>query len=139
MIPVYQTMTVANDGEGNCFNACVASIMERPLRDVAAIHPRFDGNYWGAWQDWFTSQGLKLVWHRDLSSPPKGYAIASGMGGRYYPEDHDLAGEEIGHAAVVFNGLLVHDPFPGATQFDRIDKYWTIEMLEPRNEADATA
>lgn len=129
MIPVYQTMTVANDGQGNCFNACIASILEMPLRDVAQIHPQFEGDYWGAWDDWLATLGMKMVWHRAPKGPPKGYAIASGMGGRFYPDDHDLAGLEIGHAAVVFNGVLVHDPFPNAATFDRIDKYWSIEPI----------
>lgn len=44
MIPVYQTRTVANDGSGNCFNACVASILEMPLRDVCSVLPDFDGD-----------------------------------------------------------------------------------------------
>lgn len=129
MIPVYQTMTVANDGTGNCYNACVASILELPLRDVCGVLPS-DNPYWSAWHDWFRARGLELNWHRDPTEPPKGFAIASGYGGRRYPQGHDRAGEEIMHAAVVFNGKLIHDPFPGAETFDRVRYYWTIDALE---------
>lgn len=91
MIPVYQTMSLANDGEGNCFNACIASILELPLREVAAIHPKFDGDYWGAWEDWFAERGLFMN-HRGLrDAPPRGYAIANGRSGRIYPEGHKKA------------------------------------------------
>lgn len=135
MIPVYQTMTVGNDGRGNCFNACVASILELPLRDVAQVLPDFKGHYWGEWEDWFAARGLEIN-HVDRSTPPKGFAIASGMGGRIYPEGHARAGQEIMHAVVVFNGELVHDPFPGGKGIDRARYFWSIDPLaEPVTEA----
>lgn len=129
MIKVYQTLTLANDGEGNCFNACIASIMELPLRDVAQIHPKFEGDYWGAWEDWFAERGLFMN-HRGLrNGPPKGYAIANGRSTRFYPDDHKKAGERIHHACVVFNGELVHDPFPLPGGFDDVTSYWTIDPI----------
>ena len=124
MIPVYQTMTVANDGQGNCFNACVASILERPLRDVAAIHPR-DEPYWSAWEDWFQSQGLELDLC-DASDPPKGWSIANGIGYRIYPEGHPRAGKPIRHACVAFNGEVLHDPFPGGKGLQKIETYQVL-------------
>lgn len=121
MIPVYQTMTVANDGQGNCFNACIASILELPLSEVAQIHPK-DQRYWGAWDEWLESKGLELHIH-SATAAPLGYSIAFGFGDRAYPEGHEKAGETIGHAVVCFNGTMVHDPYPlgglfgGTTQF----------------------
>lgn len=129
MIPVYQTLTVANDGFGNCFNACVASLLERPLRDVAQIHPNFDGRYWTAWHNWLEHQGLKRVAHA-AAAPPKGWSIAHGDGFRTYPEGHDYAGVPIGHAVVAFDGEVLHDPFPGGQGLKTIDGYWTLEALE---------
>lgn len=129
MIPVFQTMTVGNNGEGNCFNACIASILELPLREVAQIHPRFEGDYWGAWEDWFAERGLFMN-HRGLrDGSPKGYAIASGRSTRLYPDGHAKAGERIHHACVVFNGELVHDPFPMKGGFDDVTSYWTIDPI----------
>ncbi len=136
MIPVYQTMTIANDGCGNCFNACVASILELPLRDVAQVLPSFAGDYWGEWANWARDRGLEITYHSLDRGAPKGFAIASGYGGRTYPEGHKKAGQEILHAAVVFNGKLIHDPFPGAETFDRIRYYWTIDVI---NEAQVAA
>ena len=129
MIPVFQTMTVANDGVGNCFNACVASILERPLRDVCPVLPNFDGAYWGEWTKWLATLGLELNFVPLDRGAPKGFAIASGTGGRSYPDGHPKAGQPILHAAVVFNGELVHDPFPCATQFGDVRYYWTIDPI----------
>lgn len=127
MIPVYQTMTVANDGQGNCFNACIASILELPLAEVAQIHPK-DARYWGPWDEWLHSKGLEFHIHR-ADAPPKGYSIAFGFGDRTYPEGHGMAGQTIGHAVVCFNGHVVHDPFPLGGLFGGITKYLTLEPL----------
>ena len=127
MIPVYQTMTVANDGQGNCFNACVASILERPLRDVAAIHPR-DEQYWSAWEDWFEAQGLELdLW--GAKDPPNGWSIASGIGYRIYPDGHPRAGKPIRHACVAFNGEVIHDPYPGGQGLQKIESYQSLSVI----------
>ncbi len=129
MIPVYQTLTVGNDGRGNCFNACVASILELPLRDVAQVLPG-DEPYWDTWEQWAAERGLEFNLHvRGDPIPPKGFAIASGNGGRFYPEGHEHAGTEISHAVVVFNGELIHDPFPGGKGIDRPRCYWTFDPV----------
>jgi len=125
-------MTVANDGCGNCFNACVASILEMPLREVCQVLPSFEGNYWSEWRTWLKRIGLEINWHPAEQGAPKGFAIASGYGGRTYPDGHKKAGQPILHAVVVFNGELVHDPFPCAKQFGDIQYYWT---LDPRDDA----
>lgn len=127
MIPVFQTMSLANDGQGNCFNACVASILERSLRDVAAIYPR-DPRWHSAWDEWFAAQGL-MIFHHGPKSPPRGYSIASGYSARLFPEGHEKAGERIPHACVAFDGVVVHDPFPIPASFDRIGLFSTLIPL----------
>lgn len=126
MIPVYQTMTVANDGQGNCFNACIASILERPLRHVAEIHPKTP-HYWSSWDDWFESEGIELHDHGP-ANPPKGWAIATGEGYRTYPDGHERAGLPIRHACVAFNGEVLHDPFPDGKGLKSIDGFQTLEI-----------
>lgn len=137
MIPVYQDMTVANDGHGNCFNACIASILERPLREVAPIHPRrpVDGqlqvneDWHDQWDEWLRQQGYELVFHPP-GEPPKGYSIASGKSTRTYPESHPRAGERIAHAVIAFDGVPVHDPFPIKGGFDSISHFQTLRAVE---------
>lgn len=130
MIPVYQTLTVGNDGAGNCFNACVASILELPLRDVCGVLPDFKGDYWSEWNAWLATKGLEINCRFPDEGAPKGFAIATGTGGRLYPENHPNAGRQILHAAVVFNGELVHDPFPCSKQFGDIRWYWTLDPID---------
>jgi hypothetical protein len=128
VIPVFQTMTVANDGEGNCFNACIASVLELPLRDVAPIHPKTP-DYWESWETWFAARGLELD-YVSASTPPKGWSIARGLGHRIYPDDHKRAGQPIMHATVAFNGEVLHDPFPGGKGLKEIEGYWAILPVE---------
>ncbi len=131
MIPVFQTMTVANDGEGNCFNACIASILELPLRDVANILPKYEGDYWGAWDEWFAGRGLSIEYRvlHERRKLPQGYCIVAGRSGRVYPEGHRLAGQRIHHACVAFDGVVVHDPFPVPGEFGDISAWYEIKPL----------
>jgi len=128
MIPVYQTMTVSNDGCGNCFNACVASILELPLREVCDTLPR-DTPYWSAWRNWLATIGLDLA-NYPADDPPKGWSIARGPGFRIYPEGHELSGQPISHATVAFNGEVLHDPFPGGTGLKEVNGYWALEPMK---------
>jgi hypothetical protein len=143
MIPVFQDMSVVNDGHGNCFNACVASILERPLRDVAAIYPRVpieggpaekvahlqaNENWHDQWDDWFAGQGYELVCHPP-NDPPKGYSIASGKSSRVYPDGHPREGQRIAHAVVAFDGVPIHDPFPIKGDFDGIYQFQTLKPV----------
>jgi len=147
MIPVYQDMSVANDGHGNCFNACIASILERPLREVAAIYPRrpvkapedesraekverlqANEDWQDQWDAWLLEQGYELVVHAP-EKPPKGYSIASGKSTRTYPDGHPRAGERIAHAVVCFDGVPVHDPFPVKGGFDGIWHFQTLRRV----------
>lgn len=153
MIPVFQDMSVLNDGHGNCFNACIASLLERPLRQVAAIHPRVPvasrenesraekvqrlqaNEHWHEqWDAWLLEQGYKLTYH-PAASPPRGFSIASGLSERIYPDGHPRAGERISHAVVAFDGVPVHDPFPIKGDFDSIHHYQTLEPVEPVSRA----
>jgi hypothetical protein len=119
MIPVFQKHTVANDGFGDCWNACIASILEYPLREVAPIYPNCDGDYHALWRVWLAEFGHELEYHK-ADAPPNGYSIASVYTNRIFPVDHPKAGERISHACVAFNGLIVHDPYPipGKIRYD---------------------
>jgi hypothetical protein len=112
-------MTTANDGKGNCMGACVAAIMELPLRDV--LHcpgPTPPGQFWQRWEDWFIEQGLFLNHHGEA---PKGYSIA---GGRLVS-----GGKKLPHYVVVFNGRKVHDPYPFGGEFIAAGEWFTIDPI----------
>lgn len=111
MIPVYQT--IFGETEGDCFRACVASIMET----TTASNPNFkccgtDGDNWfvALWQ--FLSQHNRqpLQCLRE-KLPVNDYSIVMGQG----PRGHL-------HACVwwqsSFDGFVVHDPHPAGGGID---------------------
>jgi len=131
MIKTYQTKTVANDGEGDCLAACIASILERPLRHINAPSTK-DPQYWSKLDTSLARIGYRLVRPKKR---PKGYAIAYGPGERIYPAGHDLEFTSIIHAVVVFNGQLIHDPFPFGEGLTEVTNYYTLEHVsEPEEE-----
>lgn len=82
--------------DGNCFSACVASILEIPIIDV----PRFHG-WTPDFMQWLAARGLSATLYKSANYVPPGYAIAAGpslrFGGRM-------------HACVTYDGVVVHDP-----------------------------
>lgn len=97
MRPVDQTRYGILDG--NCFSACLASILEIPLGEV----PHFWGPRWPDFLQWLADRGLAMtLYHKRLYVPP-GYSIAGGPSVRF-------AGQM--HACVAFDGLIIHDPHP---------------------------
>lgn len=106
---------------GNCFSACVASILELPIDDVPQFNtpPSFDvvepdAAWWERFKEWLAVRCLFAVCfdRRPDSEPPpgwpKGYSIAGGMSPR---------NKGVMHAAVCLDGVLVHDPNPERTFF----------------------
>lgn len=94
MRPVDQTTYGPNDG--NCFSACIASILEIPLAEV----PRFM-NVSAALMRWLAERGLSATLYYSDEFVPPGYSIAAGPSKRF-------AGRM--HACVAFDGVVVHDP-----------------------------
>lgn len=90
---------------GDCFSACVASVLELPLRTV----PDYDNdpgtiNTWFVrWQQWLALRGWRFVCNRHEEWPiTTGYAIVSLQS----PTRQRL------HAVVVNNNEIVWDPHP---------------------------
>jgi len=91
MISVYQTI----DGpDGNCFPACVASILEIKIEDV----PEFQG--WDGLRQWLRGRGWVLSFFQPDDPAADEWTIASLLTLRGF------------HAVVCFGGKIVHDPSP---------------------------
>lgn len=82
MIPVEQTILTAP--LGNCFAACVASILECPLEAVPhytveeGSSEEGQARYYFRVQDWLSTLNLHLVGHRETGLlRPRGYSILS--------------------------------------------------------------
>lgn len=103
---------------GDCYRACIASILELPLEEVPhfmQIDVDTKEYYLGHVQNWLLEKGMFMMslpeeineyykWIIDEKYP--GYVIASGVSPRQ-PE-----GKTLHHAVVMKSGKIVHDPHP---------------------------
>ena len=143
MKPVDQTFL--DDRDGNCFEACVASILECRLDDLPHL-----GDRKLECRGWFTTMARAVAergWHlilthgawtdvgenqvaddpgnsRASSLAPPGYAIAGG------PSDRCAAG----HAIVCLDGAPVHDPHPSRAGLSGPVEEWYL-LLPPLTHA----
>lgn len=121
MIPIEQAHIDADTGD--CFSACIASILELPLERVPTIHG--DGA-WDRWMAWFEAANASLLLLEKLPSPP-GYAIRSILSYSY---------EARTHAVVALNGAVVWDPSPFRRAlsdecYGLWTRHWIIVPLDP--------
>ena len=102
MRPVDQTILDSN--RGNCFTACIASILELPLNAVPHF-VLFGDEWWDAFLAWLAELGLSASIYptSDDAYVPPGWTIAGGPSKRF-------AGRM--HACVALDGIVVHDPHP---------------------------
>lgn len=111
MTPVQQDKF--GEGEGNCFAACVATLLDLPLAEVPnfciAAPPR---NWWAEFQDWLRDRGCYAVEVRT-----KGLIVAL----PYFPVHVVLSGRSprgdfdhsvVGVAAECGGFKMCHDPHP---------------------------
>ena len=108
-------------GTGNCFSACVASILELPLSEVPFFMSPED--WWPPFVEWCAARGWEAAFHYGTEYKPLGYSIAGGLSPRF---------EGCGHACVALDGNVVHDPHPDRLGLPSIEDYIT---LTPRTEA----
>ena len=91
---------------GNCYAACVASILE--IR-IEACPETPDPETWDAtWDAWLNERNLARIvftYNRELAWP--GWQILCGPTDTLGPH-----GENLWHACVGLNGELIHDPNP---------------------------
>ena len=110
MKPVLQTKF--GKGNGNCYAACIASILELPIEDV----PNFckSENWFEDSREWVKQHGfdLLMVVANDEWTPPDTFYIAGGEGGRGCK-----------HTAVFRKDKLVHDPYPKGLGLQSIEDY----------------
>ncbi len=122
MKPLRQTLpggpNVAPELRGDCFRACIASIMEVGHEDLPNPH---DADHWfDAWQEALEPWGLRLIeW--DVSEDPElffpGYWIASVPSKNLGANDD---GSPVLHCVVMHGADLAHDPSM-KERYERID------------------
>ena len=112
MTPVYQTHFSRDGDKGNCWQACLASLMQCLISEVPDARYSSDGTWFDITNEWLKSKGFELVTiggRRKLPDggfasydAPPGWAIACGQSPR----------GQWGHAIVVWDGKMIHDPHP---------------------------
>ena len=135
MKPIDQTKFGRPDG--NCFAACVASVLEVDLAEldpVEAAHATWaqrwldadesdpgPPHWWDALVAWSRSRGFQPLYLPEKELVPSGYAIAGGPGPR-----------GLLHAVVTLNGDVVHDPHPDRLGLLEFEDYITfIRLVAP--------
>jgi hypothetical protein len=128
MKPVYQDLF--GQGKGNCFPACIASILEIPIEQVPHLVDNPDDAHWiFEMNRWANSIGLGFL----LTFVPEGER--SEVFFRYFAEAYtirlgktDDGGE---HAAIYHRNQLVHDPTPGGTGITECTSVVVFFPLDP--------
>lgn len=130
MKPVDQTKF---GNEGNCFAACIASILEIPLQEVPDLAAAMQAkkNFRRILADWLHLRGLTYVeleigkpnWSMGDWNPPT-YHIIGGDSPR---------GVEGGHAVVGYAGTMVHDPHPSRAGVSKVTDWSFFIRLFPEN------
>lgn len=120
MKPVDQTLF--GDGKGNCFAACVASVLEVPLERLPNFCVEYCDPWFARFESWCTAHGVALlsfnfVGAQENVQPFLAWAkvvpLACIVGG----DNHD----GVKHAVVYHRGELVHDPNPNRRGLVSID------------------
>lgn len=110
MIPITQTKVIVRDKDdnmlvrGNCYAACIASILEMQITDIPNVEVLFhidDSYYYFVLQEWLKSYGKEIYQVNKNEVPNNKYYIVSGLTER---------GSR--HSCVYLDGKLAHDPFP---------------------------
>lgn len=100
MKPVMQTKTA--EGEGDCWNACVASLLEIEIDTIPEWEEK--RGWFLDFEKWLAARfGMYPIWvNYPFSLRPYGYYILSGKSPR----------GEFDHAIIMYNGEFSHDPYP---------------------------
>lgn len=125
VIPVSQTKLYSPDGihNGNCFAACIASMLDVPLWMVPPFEDMFGrGAEWREraeeWLSRIWSVRLVRTEGHTLGSMPMFY-IANGPSAR-----------GVHHSVIFSEGVLVHDPHPAKSGIESVDWCWHMESIQ---------
>lgn len=107
MKPVDQTKF--GRGEGNCFAACIASILEVPLEALPNINGYSDDEWWTKTQRWVEENSDYSYIEVNITSLEEANPI---FGSSYWIATGKSPRGDFRHAVVYLRGKMVHDPHP---------------------------
>jgi len=111
--------------KGNCFEACIASVLEIPIDVIPVLSQYLDSDWWRELRSWMHARGWTLlaIDYPNQSGPDPSMCIAIGKSPR---GSHR-------HAVVWSSDRIVHDPFPQGGGLDGDPEY--LVYLVPVNPA----
>lgn len=124
MTPVMQSKLYAKDAihNGNCFAACLASLLDLPLWMVPPFDDMFGRTDWNSRVDEWLLRMFQLRRVRtdgESASPLPEFYIASGLSAR-----------GVRHSVIYSAGELVHDPHPSGAGILSVEWTWHLEKAE---------
>ncbi len=119
MIPVMQSDITFKTGD--CFSACIASILEVPLEKIPNFHFPKGSDFEDNVQEWCKTQSFALVSISNIEDDLLAdcWIIATGKSPRGDEDWHR-------HAVVWRNGKVVHDPNPDRVGLEGEPETWSI-------------
>ena len=113
MRPTYQT----EFGEfGNCMSACIASILDIPLRDIPNF-TLYKDRWFPEMRNWLIARGYEPIYHYqidriDWDNFPACISGWENLEFLPYYMHNGKSPRGYGHATVGYKGKMIHDPHP---------------------------
>jgi len=124
MKPVMQTRF--GNEEGNCFDACLASLLEVPLETIPHLN---EENWVDATNAWLMKEFgcfyFEFEYNEAMAFPVLGYHVMSGIS----PRSPDWP--RLYHSVIGYQGKMVHDPHPDGTGIKGKIRYGLIVPCDP--------
>lgn len=115
--------------QGNCFQACVATVLQMPLEEAFDARQDADDKWFDEFVKWLEQYGLGCIWIETTLEKPapcsafRGIHIAECMSKTLYQGEN--------HVVVINDGLLFHDPNPHAKEQGNIQGVYIFVPLSP--------
>ena len=110
MIPIDQTKFGKPDGD--CFAACIASILEVPLEELPNLNGYSDDEWWLKTQQWVEENTCYSYIEVSITTLEEAAPI---FGNSYWIATGKSPRGDYNHAVVFLKGEMVHDPHPDKT------------------------
>ena len=113
-----------NGNIGNCFAACLASILEVDIQEVPEM-PAWNDGWFKSYEKYLTEKGYHWLWMELDNCYVPGYSVVSGPGPR-----------GVLHSCVAFNGDIVWDPHPSQEGVVKVvDTFMLLPLVDGPGEA----
>jgi hypothetical protein len=130
VIPVEQTTD--EPGEGNCFAACIASVLEVRIEDVPNVHLDSPED-WHTVQAWLAQRNLAMIGYDSDDFAPEEVKRDSLRGYSLCGVRYEYPGGGVNHSVVALNGEIAWNPSPlrDTRRHDSITDWIIFRVLDP--------